>query len=73
MHERGWGKTTGYPAAMLDEQGEQIDSSLFTARRLVHHWPRLEAFVGEACRREIAQVRTEADEWRTARVFVPDS
>ena len=73
LHGRGWGKTMGYPAVVLDERGELINGYLFTSKRLVDHWPRLDAFEGKAYRRAVAQVRTEADKWLTAHIYVLDS
>lgn len=47
----GWGAAIGYPALVLDPEGEAIEVSLFTSRDLLTSWERLDAFEGAGYRR----------------------
>jgi len=57
----GWGAALGYPGLVLDSQGEAIEVHVFQSADLPGHWARLDAFEGEGCRRDIAQVQTATD------------
>lgn len=62
--ETGWGAALGYPALVLDEDGEAIEVHLFTAAELPAHWERLDAFEGAEYRR--GEVMVETAEGRVA-------
>jgi gamma-glutamylcyclotransferase (GGCT)/AIG2-like uncharacterized protein YtfP len=44
--ETGWGAALGYPALVLDAEGEAVPVHLFTSPDLPAHWARLDAFEG---------------------------
>jgi gamma-glutamylcyclotransferase (GGCT)/AIG2-like uncharacterized protein YtfP len=47
LHMLGWGAGLGFPALVLDPQGDTIDGLLFTSPRLAAFWPALDTFEGE--------------------------
>lgn len=47
LHPEGWGATLGFPAIVLDEEGEPVEGFVFSSEELEAHWPRLDAFEGE--------------------------
>lgn len=56
--EEGWGAALGYPALILDEDGEEIGVDPFHSDALPLHWARLDAFEGPGYRRIAADVTT---------------
>jgi gamma-glutamylcyclotransferase (GGCT)/AIG2-like uncharacterized protein YtfP len=58
--ETGWGAALGYPALVLEEDGEVIAVHLFTSADLPAHWDRLDAFEGAEYRRGEVLVETDA-------------
>ena len=60
--EAGWGATLGYPALVLDPEGDPIEVHLFESLDLPHHWPRLDKFEGTGYRRAVTQVQTTSGE-----------
>jgi gamma-glutamylcyclotransferase (GGCT)/AIG2-like uncharacterized protein YtfP len=56
--ETGWGAALGYPALVLDAEGEAIAVHLFTSADLPAHWARLDAFEGAEYRRGEVAVET---------------
>ena len=63
--EQGWAAGDGYPALVLDPQGNSIAVQVFISADLPDHWPRLDAFEGADYRRapvmvEIGNDRVEA-------------
>ena len=49
----GWGfERSGFPALVLDEDGEEITGHVFVSPNLAAHWPALDAFEGEDYVRE---------------------
>lgn len=57
--EEGWGAEMGYPALVLDSDGDKIEGFIFTSVNLPNHWSYLDDFEGEAYQRVIAEVITE--------------
>ncbi len=57
LHPHGWGATMGYPALVLDEDGEQVKGFLFSSDNLSDHWTRLDEFEGRAYRRVLTVVK----------------
>ena len=56
----------GYPALVLDPDGDKIEVHLFRSADLPKHWSRLDDFEGSEYRRAPVQVETEAglvDAW----------
>lgn len=54
----GWGKTEGYPGAVIDPQGQQIAGWLLTSSQLYRHWKRLDQFEGRYYQRLVTRVVT---------------
>lgn len=54
--DRGWGAGLGFPALILDDEGDEISGYLFQSRDLDAAWPELDEFEGEDYRRVIAPV-----------------
>ena len=57
LHPEGWGAAIGYPAIVLDEQGEEVEGFLFSSDKLSDHWTRLDDFEGKAYQRVLANVK----------------
>lgn len=54
----GWGADLGYPALILDPEGDPVEVHLFQSEDLPDHWQRLDAFEGDGYRRVAARVET---------------
>ena len=52
----GWGAELGYPALVLDLEGEEVAVDLFVSSDLAAHWQRLDDFEGAEYRRVMANV-----------------
>ena len=64
--DKGWGAALGYPALVLDADGDKIEVHLFRSAELPNHWSRLDDFEGSEYRRVPVQVETEdglVDAW----------
>jgi gamma-glutamylcyclotransferase (GGCT)/AIG2-like uncharacterized protein YtfP len=64
--DKGWGAALGYPALVLDADGDTIEVHLFRSADLPSHWSRLDDFEGSEYRRAPVQVETEnglVDAW----------
>jgi len=70
LHRKGWGAALGYPALQLDPQAERVEGWLFSSTTLADFWPRLDAFEGDAYRRESVQVILASGERQVAWVYV---
>jgi gamma-glutamylcyclotransferase (GGCT)/AIG2-like uncharacterized protein YtfP len=57
--EAGWGAELGYPALVLDPEGQRIEVFVFESEALLHHWDRLDAFEGHGYRRTAVDVATD--------------
>ena len=54
--QAGWGfERSGFPALVLDEDGEEITGHVFVSPNLAAHWPALDAFEGEDYVRELTR------------------
>jgi SAM-dependent methyltransferase/gamma-glutamylcyclotransferase (GGCT)/AIG2-like uncharacterized protein YtfP len=58
--DAGWGSALGYPALVLDPQGESIDVQVFESADLPAHWSRLDEFEGPGYARTTVVVHTSA-------------
>lgn len=56
--EKGWGADLGYPAIILDPDGEPVIVDLFLSPDLPAHWSRLDAFEGDGYMRVAVTVQT---------------
>ncbi|MDJ0918403.1 MAG: gamma-glutamylcyclotransferase [Woeseiaceae bacterium] len=54
--DRGWGAGIGFPAVILDDEGQEISGYLFRSGGLDAAWPELDEFEGEDYRRVLAAV-----------------
>lgn len=59
LRPAGWGAALGYPALVLDPEGELVEGFVFTSDELAGQWDALDAFEGPEYRREVALVETE--------------
>ncbi|MEV4417669.1 gamma-glutamylcyclotransferase family protein [Catellatospora sp. NPDC049609] len=58
--DAGWGATLGYPALVVDRDGDRIDVQVFESADLPAHWSRLDDFEGPQYRRVPVTVHTTA-------------
>jgi gamma-glutamylcyclotransferase (GGCT)/AIG2-like uncharacterized protein YtfP len=72
-YPQGCAASFGYPALFLagvDEVGAQrVEGLLFSSEDLLQHWPRLDAFEGEAYQRVVTEVCTDSGERFDAWVY----
>lgn len=59
LYQEGWGATLGYPALVIDPDGEVVVGHVFTSEKLHHHWSELDDFEGEGYRRVLIDVTLE--------------
>ena len=59
LHPNGWGAALGYPAIVLDPDGDPVAVHVLESIDLPAHWPRLDAFEGEGYRRTVVDVITD--------------
>lgn len=64
----GWGAAMGYPAIVLDPEGDRVPGYLFRSERLPMAWPELDAFEGEQYLRTATDVELESG--RRAAAFI---
>lgn len=57
LHPEGWGATWGYPAVILDDEGDEVPGALLASDDLKEHWEILDEFEGEAYKRVIAPIK----------------
>lgn len=57
LHSEGWGAAMGYPAILLDPEGEEVEGLLFSSKVLAEHWARLDRFEGAGYERVRTDVR----------------
>lgn len=55
LYPKGIGKSLGYPAVELDNQGQEIAGNIYTSRQLPKIWRQLDQYEGEGYRRTITQ------------------
>lgn len=68
--EDGWGADLGYPALVIDDQGDEIAGYVFTSERLSAAWTDLDEFEGEQYERVVATVTLEDGTRVRAHVYV---
>jgi len=56
--DAGWGAELGFPALILDPEGEPIEVFVFESEALRDQWRRLDAFEGAGYRRVTVDVAT---------------
>lgn len=57
LSESGWGFTLGYPALVLDPDGDEIEGMLFSSARLADSWEELDRFEGKTYQRVPTRVQ----------------
>lgn len=57
LREHGWGAALGYPALVLDEDGQEVHGMLLSSPDLAEHWDRLDHFEGDGYTRVLTTVR----------------
>ena len=55
--EEGWGAAMGCPGIIPTADGDEVEGFLFSSVHLAAHWPKLDAFEGEAYERVSVTVR----------------
>ena len=70
LYPEGWGAASGFPALVLDEEGEKVPGYVFSSDGLSRQWQRLDAFEGDGYRRVVATVRLEDGKPVEAHVYV---
>jgi gamma-glutamylcyclotransferase (GGCT)/AIG2-like uncharacterized protein YtfP len=56
LHPEGWGATMGYPALILDPEGDEVEVNVFASPGLPSAWTRLDDFEGSGYQRVLTQV-----------------
>lgn len=59
LHAAGWGRTGGYPGLAWDPDAPPVPASLLESPDLPEYWDRLDAFEGDAYRRQVLPVLTD--------------
>ena len=70
LERRGWGAELGFPALVLDPEGEMVPGDVLTSGALSGLWRTLDAFEGREYRRVSAPVELEDGSTVTAYVYV---
>ena len=70
LHNEGWGATMGYPALILDENGERVQGYVFSSDKLSAHWAGLDEFEGEAYERVLTTVELQDKTTLEAFIYV---
>ena len=70
LFEAGWGAGMGYPALVLDEDGDEVQGQVLHASGLTSKWAELDEFEGEEYERVEASVTLHSGERVQAQVYV---
>ena len=70
LKQCGWGAEIGYPAIVLDEDGEDVSGFVFSSDNLDKHWHELDDFEGEEYKRVIAEVQVDDHKLIEAHIYV---
>ena len=68
--EEGWGASMGYPALVLDENGQEVGGHVLTSSHLEAEWAGLDELEGEEYERVTASVALASGERVRAQVYV---
>ena len=69
LYPDGWGATLGYPALVIDPDGQEVEGYVFSSPNLDQHWQELDDFEGEGYRRILTQVRLESGDYTAAYLY----
>ncbi len=64
----GWGATLGYPAIVLDPDGDKVEGLLFSSDALSEHWRKFDEFEGEGYERVLTMV--ELSDGSTVQAYI---
>ncbi|RLA08876.1 MAG: gamma-glutamylcyclotransferase [Gammaproteobacteria bacterium] len=53
LHQNGWAAKIGYPAIVLDKNGDKVYGYVFICDNLATNWHKLDKFEGEEYKREL--------------------
>lgn len=70
LKQRGWAAEMGYPALVLDEDGEEIKGFIFSSEHLAERWDALDDFEGEQYKRVLAEVYLDDGSSTEAYIYV---
>ncbi|MDW3193755.1 MAG: gamma-glutamylcyclotransferase [Cytophagales bacterium] len=56
LYPDGWGATLGYPALVIDPEGDVVMGHVFSSDNLPDHWQELDDFEGEGYLRVLTEV-----------------
>jgi gamma-glutamylcyclotransferase (GGCT)/AIG2-like uncharacterized protein YtfP len=65
----GWGAAEGYPAIVLNEEGDEVEGLLFSSDVLAEHWARLDEFEGDGYERVMTKAKLRDGTMRQAHVY----
>ena len=68
--DAGWGAESGFPALVLDGDGEKVSGYLFKSDSLPKNWPMLDAFEGDEYERVSVEVTVSNSGIEMAQVYV---
>lgn len=68
--DAGWGAKAGFPALVLDGDGEKIAGYLFKSDSLPENWSMLDAFEGDEYERVSVEVTVPSSGAEIAQVYV---
>lgn len=70
LKQCGWGAEMGYPAIVLDKDGEDVRGFVFSSKNLAKHWNEIDDFEGDEYERVKAEVHMDDHSSIEAHVYV---
>ena len=70
LKQCGWGAEMGYPAIVLDNDGEDVSGFIFSSEDLTNHWDELDEFEGDGYERIIAKIILDDHNSTDAYIYV---
>lgn len=69
LYPEGLATTYGYPALVVDAEGDEVQGYVFSSARLPQHWQQLDDFEGEGYQRRAVQVTLTGGQQLDAYVY----
>lgn len=69
LKDEGWGAQMGYPAIILDDNGEEVEGFIFSSNNLSNNWDKLDKFEGEAYHRVATKAKLKNNKTTEAYVY----
>ena len=69
LAEQGWGAELGYPALVLDDDGQRVDGYVLSSSELDREWSALDDFEGSEYERVLTPVMLDNGETADAWVY----